>query len=159
MLIKKSFKNLGFTLIELLVVVSIIGVLATLVVANLNSARGRARDAARKSDLKNLSTGLRLYFNDKGVYPSNNTSGEILGCGAAGTSLCNWGEAWTVGTTTYMPKLPIDPLSDQSYKYELGAGSDSFTLSGCLENKSDTSGVATADSSWCTTSWQFQVKI
>lgn len=151
-------KEKGFTLIELLVVVSIIGVLATLVVANLNSARGRARDAARKSDLKNLSTALRLYFNDRGVYPANNTSGDILGCGASGTSACVWGEPWTVGTTTYMAELPADPLSDQSYKYELGVASDTFTLSSCLENKSDVSGVTTTDSNWCTTQWQFQIK-
>lgn len=155
----KKNLNLGFTLIELLVVVSIIGILATLVVANLNSARGRARDAARKSDLKNISTSLRLYFNDRAVYPANNSSGEILGCGSAGTSLCDWGSPWTAGTTTYMQKLPKDPLSDQSYKYERGAAQDTFTISACLENKSDEGGIATTDSNWCPSLWQFQIQI
>ncbi|MCX6785799.1 MAG: type II secretion system protein [Candidatus Komeilibacteria bacterium] len=37
----------GFTLIELLVVIAIIGLLSSLAVVNLNSARGKARDAKR----------------------------------------------------------------------------------------------------------------
>lgn len=147
----------GFTLIELLVVISIIGLLATLVAANLNSARSRARDAQRKSDLRGISSALRLYYNDKGTYPSNDSSGNILGCGAAGTTACSWGSSWIVGTTTYMEHLPGDPQTGQLYKY---AGAvDTFTLSACLENKSDTQGITTSDTTWCPSGWQYQVKI
>lgn len=151
-------KNNGFTLVELLVVISIIGILATLVMANLNSARSRARDAQRKSDARSIATALRLYFNDKGYYPSNDSSGNILGCGSAGTSVCDWGNEWSVGTTVYMPKLSQDPLTGQTYKYELGASSDIFTFSACLENKSDTNGVVTADTTWCPSGWMIQIK-
>ena len=50
----------GFTLIELLVVIAIIGLLSSLAVVNLNSARGKARDAKRISEIKQLSTILQI---------------------------------------------------------------------------------------------------
>jgi len=137
-------------LIELLVVISIIGILTTLVAANLNSARGRARDAQRKSDLKNISTALRLYYNDKSRYPI--------------AASLPWGSQWSSGTTVYMSTLPNDPLPDQTYKYQLGtdtdpSDTDNFRLSACLENKSDTSGKSITISGWtCDSGWVFQTK-
>lgn len=156
----------GFTLIELLVVISIIGILTTLVAANLNSARSRARDAERKSDIRNMATALRLYFNDWNQYPPNTCGGGgICGCGSGGTtqptSLCAWGTPWTNGSVaTYMSKLPVDPLSAQTYFYKRDPTyPDKYTLSACLENKSDTSGVAgTVANSSCPGGWVFVIQ-
>lgn len=147
---KRRIFSKGFTLIELLVVISIIGVLTTLVAANLNSARERARDAERKSDLKNISTALRLYFNDNGSYPAS----------------LDWGQPWLSadGNTTYMGKIPSDPLYDENnvnspqYVYAPGAApnADTFVLTACLENASDKQG--TADTGYnCTSGTMFQV--
>jgi len=147
----------GFTLIELLVVISIIGILTTLVAANLNSARGRARDAQRKSDLKNISTALRLYYNDKGAFPDNNSSFRIKGCGALGTTACTWGQEWKAGDTTYMSTLPRDPLPDQSYRYSF-VDSDNYVISVCLENKSDDKGESAGGTTWCPSNWKYEVK-
>jgi len=85
-----SLQPSAFTLIELLVVVSLIGVLTTLIAANLNAARERGRDAARKADLRNLQTALRLYYNDKNFFPANSEDGKIAGCGAGGITTCSW---------------------------------------------------------------------
>lgn len=146
---------LGFTLIELLVVISIIGILATLVAANLNAARSRARDAERKSDLKNLQTALRLYYNDRVTFPRDDGAYQIKGCNSYSLpTSCAWGGVWAVGSVSYMSKLPIDPLPSQSLRYE-SSTTDSFTLSACLENTSDTSGVEADE--WCPSGWMFQV--
>ena len=143
----------GFTLIELLVVISIIGILATLVTANLTSARSRARDAERKSDLKNIETALKLYSNDNsGIYPAENA--------------IPWGGIWqSAGNTVYMQVVPQDPLynasdsNPQKYKYVLGTTGDTFTLSACLENNSDSQGVPAVSGAFsfpCTTMFQIQ---
>jgi len=73
----------GFTLIELLVVIAIIGLLSTLAVVQLNSARGKARDARRISDVKQLSTLLEMEA-------ANDETTALLGCILAGdiTSAC-----------------------------------------------------------------------
>lgn len=140
-------KRAGFTLIELLVVVSLIGILATLVLANLNAARQRGRDAQRKGDLRNIQTALRLYYNDYNKYP-NGTS-TIYGCGGTGTSKCDWGTSFESGIQTYMSTLPDDPLPGVSYSYQQ-IDADDYTLMACLENPSDEKGktLATCASGW-----------
>lgn len=61
-------RSRGFTLIELLVVIAIIGVLSSVVLASLNTARLRARDAAVKSGVRQLATLMHLQYNETGSY-------------------------------------------------------------------------------------------
>lgn len=66
------FKNKkGFTLIELLVVIAIIGLLSTLAVVALSSARTKARDSKRVADMKQVQTAMELYYNTNSAYPSS----------------------------------------------------------------------------------------
>ncbi len=62
----------GFTLIELLVVIAIIGVLATIVLSSLRSARTKAMDAKRASAIKQIQNALEMYNIDHGGYPHCN---------------------------------------------------------------------------------------
>ena len=103
----KKLRNLlknqkGFTLIELLVVIAIIGILATLVLLQLGTARSRARDAKRIADVSQLRAAIELYYEDNnGAYPADITGG-------------------TGGTLTkYLTNIPVDPLNSAlTYGYK-----------------------------------------
>lgn len=56
----------GFTLIELLVVIAIIGMLSSIVLASLNSARGKGANSAVKSNLTNLRAQAELFYDSNG---------------------------------------------------------------------------------------------
>lgn len=122
MKLKKIFikKNeCGFTLIELLVVIAIIGLLSSVVLASLNSARGKARDAKRESDFGELRTALELYANDNnGKYPS--TGGSYYGSGSTCSTFNVSGTLTTSGATGYIPNLapayiPVLPLDPKPF--------------------------------------------
>lgn len=67
---KKPNFSKGFTLIELLVVIAIIGLLSSVVLASLSTARMKANDAKRQVTLKQVSIALELYALDNGgKYP------------------------------------------------------------------------------------------
>ena len=78
----------GFTLIELLVVIAIIGVLASVVLASLNSARQKARDARRAADVRQLVLAMNLYIDSTGG--TSVSSGGAWKCLGHTTSQTCW---------------------------------------------------------------------
>jgi len=126
-LIKNMFKNRksGFTLIELLVVIAIIGILSSVVLASLNSARQKSRDAARISDIKQMQIALELYFDDNNGYPT--------AVNYAGLDL-----------VPYMPTMPTDPsvsVAGTGYYYQAAAGTD-YCLGAAMEGTPPGGGTA-----------------
>jgi len=106
----------GFTLIELLVVIAIIGILATIVLVSLNTARSKARDVRRVSDLRQMALALEMYYDSNDAYPVQAT------CTTIPAALESGG---------YIAAIPADP-GTTSYAY--GGTATSYTLLATLEN-------------------------
>jgi len=131
----KSIESSGFTLIELLVVIAIIGLLASVVLLALNSARQKARDSKRVADVRQIQTALELYYNDFSGYPAQASAGKITTGGSVLSAL----------VPTYMGGLPTSPIPADTnacsaangsfiwndYVYT-SAASDTYALTFCL---------------------------
>lgn len=107
----------GFTLIELLVVISIISLLASVVLASLNSARAKARDARRIADFKQIQTALAFYFDKYGKYPNETP-----------VTTNPWSDnfnnmAQQLVTEGFLPTAPKDPSIPTAYNYYNYGGS------------------------------------
>jgi type II secretion system protein G len=133
----------GFTLVELLVVIAILGILVTIGLTSFTSAQIRGRDAQRKSDLKQVSTALELYYSDYGRYPAA-SSGKIAGCTTVSAGPCDWGvitSEFTDNKTIYMKVVPGDPTTGANYYYRTvtvnSVDSQGFQLYAKLENSRD----------------------
>lgn len=124
-------KKSAFTLLELLVVIVIIGILATVSIIALNNARAKSRDAKRVGDIKQISTALELFFNDKGRYP-NIDEWDVGQLFSTSTNL----------TSSYMQTIPLPPTpadgncadNENSFFYFPTCGNDAYQISFCLGN-------------------------
>ena len=110
-------------MIELLVVIAIIGLLASVVLLALNSARAKSRDAKRLGDVRQLSTALELYYNDNSAYPTQASAGAVP----------------AALVPNYIGAAPIAPnpadgtctAAQNTYTYTSAAGA-TYTLTFCL---------------------------
>tara|TARA_B100000745_G_scaffold70940_1_gene42434 strand:- start:5928 stop:6431 length:504 start_codon:yes stop_codon:yes gene_type:complete len=129
----------GFTLIELLVVIAIIGLLSSTVLASMSSARSKARDAKRKSDLRSAQTALELYYSDYGTYQVANAGYNNGGNGwfARDTGSYGLSVSQALYNGGYISTGRVeDPIQDPGYMIYLCDGGQRYSLSATLENPS-----------------------
>ena len=116
----------GFSLIQLLVVLAILGLLSSVVLANMQQVRMKARDAQRMSDMENIQLALRLYKDAKGAYPDC-ASGMMLREGVPTPSGCT--NNVDTAIAPYMQKVPTDPLTSSGTAYKYWYDSDYICVS------------------------------
>jgi prepilin-type N-terminal cleavage/methylation domain-containing protein len=107
----------GFTLVELMVVVAIIGILASVVLVSLGSARGKTLDSRRISDIKEIQISLEEYLNDRGQLPN-------IGIGPSGENIAyidnstSSNVAWDALKTELAPYILLpEPPNHTSFDY------------------------------------------
>lgn len=99
----------GFTLIELLVVIAIIALLSSVVLSSLNTARAKARDTRRQSDVQQLVRAVTLFASDN----SGNYPGSLEAFGS-------YTEPATAGFAAQVAPYitaPRDPIQTGAYHY------------------------------------------
>jgi type II secretory pathway pseudopilin PulG len=116
---KKSVASVIFmVIVGLLFAVALIGIIASVALASLSTAKEKGRDARRISDTKELQLALELYSDEHNVYP------------VSLDQLVPEGD---------IENVPVDPTTAVPYQYQVGANDLSYQLCATLEENAATS--------------------
>ena len=142
----KNFKK-GFTLIELLVVVAIIGILASVVLASLNSARGKGADAAVKANLSGIRASAELYYDGTG---SNSYGVESTTDACVTTSGAVVATVGMFGDATIKAQINGAVNANSSTTEAICVSSDGVTSAGGVANQwAVSSPLKSSGAAWC----------
>lgn len=130
----------GFTLIELMVIISIIGLMSSVVLSAISSARVKARDTQRIRDLQEISKAVELYYDKYGYYPLRTGTGIFGAVSTAGSA--NWASLeTTLKTEGFLSALSRDPTNTGSvmttgyaYRYQVNAAGTAYDILTRLES-------------------------
>jgi len=117
----------GFTLIELLVVVAIIGLLASIVMTSLNSARAKAKDTRRITNVREIEKALELYYDINNTYP-------YIQAYITNTYESQWTTTFATALQPYLPAVPnMTEAPPNGYLYLALNGGQKYGLAVGLE--------------------------
>jgi type II secretory pathway pseudopilin PulG len=131
----------GFTLFELIIIIATLSIFlsGTLILVKPAQLFKRGRDQKRLSDISAIERAFSEYLLDNNTFPDSadtSRTSTILPDGNSGP-LENPASGWLSDVSSYITKLPTDPLNNEAYFYSYQHTGSTFELNARLETLLD----------------------
>lgn len=132
----------GFTLVELATIAAIIAMITSIILATLQDARQKGRDARRIADARQTRNALELKYDKDGDYPRSPPPGPPT-----------WTDSCTNPTNYinnlvsqgYVARLPQDPVNNNGYCYRYRGQDEDFKFAVFIEGLGNRTKFSQAD--------------